>query len=690
MNPADTARSLFEAARQQLRQGNDAKARELGQQALALTPDDVATLSLLGKLELKAGRFAQAAGWLERAVQLSPSSVDYCNLGVAYFRQHALERAVAALERALEVDANNVDAIWNLGLVLLARGETERGLPLLTRAAELRPESQAFQLTLGNVLLAAEEVEHAVRYFRQALALEPASFELSQRVLATLVRSERLVEAEELARWLLSGDQHRAERHIAVGRVLTKQHKFSEAVATFEQALALDPKNTAVTTPLVEALATLGRVDETVTELERALAIDPTLSAQHSTLVFQLGFSSRYDALAQLAAARHWSDRHAAPLIAKRRPHPHEQSPERRLRIGYVSPDFRRHVQRLFTIPVLAHHDHTAHEIVCYSSVKAPDAYTQRIQALSDEWHEVARLDDSQLAQKIREDRIDVLIDLTMHMTHNRLRVFAENPAPVQIAWLAYPGTTGVDGMDYRITDPFLDPPGAPLPYSEQSLWLPRTFWCYGPDRDEGTVSELPQRRAGHITFGCLNNFMKVSRATLELWARVLNANADSKLLMLAPGDARDFVRSVLQRNGVRPERLQFVDFQSREDYLRTYDRIDIALDTLPYPGHTTSLDAYWMGVPVVTLVGDTVVGRAGLSLASNLGLEDWVAYDAAEFVQIATGFARDPSHLSELRAGLRQRLQRSPLMDAASFTRALERAYRGAWRSFCVAHADV
>ncbi len=688
MKPAEIARSLVEAARQHDRQGQDDEARELCERVLALAADDAAALSLLGKLELKAGRLEQAAGWLERAVRLQPgSSVDLCNLGVVYFRQRALGRAAETLERAIQIDPSQVDAIWNLGLVLLDRDDVEQGLMFLTQAAGLRPESLAFQLTLGNVLLAAEHFEPAVQHFRQALALESSNVELSYRVLATLVRHDRLVEAEEIARGLVIAYPDHADRYIALGRVLSRQRNFSQAIAAFQQALALEPANVAVTIPLVEALATLGRVDETLAELERALAIDPSLAAEHSTLVFQTTFSSRHDASAQLAAARGWSDRHAAPLIERRRAHPHVRDPERRLRIGYVSPDFRKHVQRLFTLPVFTHHDHAAYEIVGYSSVKVPDTYTQQIKALTDEWHEVARLSDSELAQKLRDDRVDVLIDLSMHMAKNRLRVFTEKPAPVQITWLAYPGTTGVDGIDYRLTDPFLDPPGAPLPYSEQSLWLPRTFWCYGPEREVGVVGALPQLRAGHVTFGCLNNFMKATRATLELWARVLCANQGSKLLMLAPRDwAQDYARRILQENGVEPERVEFVDFQSRENYLETYNRIDIALDTLPYAGHTTSLDAYWMGVPVVTLVGDTIVGRAGLTFASNLDLDDWVANDPEQFVQIATRFAGDPPQLRSLRRELRQRLLRSPMMDATRFTRDLEATYREAWRRFCAA----
>lgn len=514
---------------------------------------------------------------------------------------------------------------------------------------------------------------------RPALDLEQ-----SYRLLAALVRGDRHDEAEQLARSLVQQEPERADRHIALGRVLAKQNRFSEAIAAYRQALVLEPRSVTVTTPLVEALAVLGRVDESIAELERALAVEPSLVSEGSSLVFQTLFSTHHDAQSQLAAARRWSERHAAPLVAKRQPFPHERNPERRLRIGYVSPDFRRHVQRLYTLPVFAQHDHAAYEIVAYSSVKAADQYTQRLRALTDEWHDVARLSDAELAQKIRDDRIDVLVDLTMHMVRGRLRTFAEKPAPVQLSWLAYPGTTGVDGIDYRLTDPHLDPPGAPLTYSEQTLRLPHTFWCYGPDESEGVVGELPCRRNGYVTFGCLNNFMKVSRPTLELWARVLKANPTARLLMLAPRDAVADTLASFTENGVERERIDFVDYQSRDRYLDTYNRIDIALDTLPYNGHTTSLDAYWMGVPVVTLVGENIVGRAGLSLASNLELNDWIARTPDDFVATATRFAADRASLTALRGGLRQRLQSSPLMDAPRFTRDLEGAYREAWHRFC------
>jgi len=272
-----------------------------------------------------------------------------------------------------------------------------------------------------------------------------------------------------------------------------------------------------------------------------------------------------------------------------------------------------------------------------------------------------------------------------MHMAGTRLRTFAEKPAPVQICWLAYPGTTGVDGIDYRVTDPYLDPPGAPLPYAEASLWLPHCFWCYDPGGVGPSVGELPALAQGHVTFGCFNNFMKLNREVFALWARVLVATRGSRLLLRAPeGWARDFASGVLEEHGVAREHVEFVGMQNRHDYLATHRKVDIALDSFPYNGHTTSLDAFWMGVPVVTLVGDTVAGRAGLCQAHNLGLPELVASTPDQFVDIATALAGDLPKLSALRQALRARLVGSPLMDAAGFTRDMEGLFREAWRRYC------
>jgi len=361
--------------------------------------------------------------------------------------------------------------------------------------------------------------------------------------------------------------------------------------------------------------------------------------------------------------------------------------PNRRLRVGYVSADFRWHCQRFFVVPLFTHHDRGQIEIFCYSNVRDPDAMTDRIRGLAGHWRDIVGLDDASAAQTIRKDRIDILVDLTMHMDGNRLPLFARKPAPVQVCWLAYPGTTGMTAMDYRVTDRFLDPPerSTEEAYSERSIRLPDTFWCYDPLTEEPEVGPLPAKASGHVVFGSLNNFCKVNDALLDLWARVLRETAGSRLVLMAPpGDARRRVLGTFAKHGVESGRIDLAGKMPHAEYLGLYRRIDICLDPVPYNGHTTSLDAFWMGVPVVTRVGDTVVGRAGLCQAMNLGLPELVATTSDEYVAIAVALAGDLERLERLRASLRSRMRSSPLMDGARFARNLERAYREIWQRWC------
>ncbi len=349
------------------------------------------------------------------------------------------------------------------------------------------------------------------------------------------------------------------------------------------------------------------------------------------------------------------------------------------MRIGYVAPDFREHCQSLFTIALLSHHDRERFEVICYADVASPDAITQRIRGYADVWRSSVGLSDQALAERIHADGVDVLVDLTLHMSHNRLLTFARKPAPVQISWLGYPGTTGVDAIDYRLSDPWLDPPEASRDafYTERTIRLPDTFWCYDPLTSTPLVNELPMIRNGWVTFGCLNNWCKANDATLRDWASVLRRVGRSRLLLLAPkGSARQRVLRLFEAEGIDAARIEFVGRQSRQRYLETYHRIDIGLDTFPYNGHTTSLDSYWMGVPVVTRFGESAVSRAGLSQLTNLGLTELVAADSHGFVDIAATLAADVGGLHTLRSSLRERLRASPLMDAPRFARAIESIY--------------
>ena len=316
--------------------------------------------------------------------------------------------------------------------------------------------------------------------------------------------------------------------------------------------------------------------------------------------------------------------RHAVPLQSAAPIYSNDCFPDRRLRIGYVSPDFRDHCQSLFTIPLLSQHNHTAFEIFCYSSVERPDAYTRRIAGYADNWREVRRLDDAALCDLIRADRIDILVDLTMHMANGRPLAFARRPAPVQIAWLAYPGTTGLGAMDYRLSDPRLDPPGSEHHYSERTIRLPDSFWCYDPLTDHPEVNELPAA-AGLPDARLPQQPLQIDRP----YAPPLGGGPAhfpmALLLMAAPGPHRQRVRQRFAAATIAAERIDFVPYRPRPDYLCTYHDIDLGLDTFPYNGHTTSLDSFWMGVPVVTRVGQTCVGRGGLSQLFHLDLLELV-----------------------------------------------------------------
>ncbi|HEU5076076.1 MAG TPA: tetratricopeptide repeat protein [Polyangiaceae bacterium] len=687
------APATFAVARRHYERGKKQKARQLCEELVLRSPNHAEALALLGALELDAGRPAHAVEMLQRAVKLAPTGDQLCNLGLAYGRLRRFGEATDALARAVQLDSGRAEFIFNLGLVLLDAGDLRNARICLQRASALRPESPSIRRNLAKALARSGPVDEAVQEFQLALSLSRASEadEIGQELLALLEQHERFAEAEATALQLVADSPNVGSTHAALGRALSKQAKYSEAIQSFRQALALDPSLQAVPTQLAHALARSGNTEALLERLAQSTLSFPTLSHHHGSLAYAAAFSPAYGSDELLTLARDWNERHAKALAGKRRPHPHDHSLERRLRVGYVSPDFRNHVLRFIALPVLREHDRSRFDIVCYSSATKPDAWTERFAREAGEWYDVGSLSDAALAEKIRGDRIDVLVDLTMHMGGSRLRTFAEKPSPVRISWCAYPGTTGLDHTHYRITDPYLDPPRAPLPYSETSLWLPHTFWCYDPLTREPPVNELPALASGHVTFGCLNNFMKVHRGVLELWARVLGRVPRSQLLLRAPlGWARSFSLEVLDAAGITSDRVEFVDVQAHEAYLETYHRIDIALDTFPYNGHTTSLDAFWMGVPVTTLVGDTIVGRAGLCQANNLGLPELVAHGSEEFVEIGVGLANDLVRLRALRSGLRQRILDSPLMDAPRFTRDLESLYRKAWQDWVHEAAEV
>jgi protein O-GlcNAc transferase len=621
-------------------------------ETLKLDPHRASTYNNLSSALLRLGRGEEAILAARRALELEPDSAIACNnLGCALTAARQLSEAVIRLRHAVSLRRNFAEAWYNLANALRERGRFGEAAEACRRAVALRPDRGESHVNLGNILQRLRKFDESMACYRRALELKPNDVEALSNL----------------------------------GNGLRNSGRLDEAMAAFQACVALQPNFHVAQCNLGNALKDAGQIVQAIECYRRAVEIRSTDVISHSNLAYSVYYHPDYDSAAILAEARGWDAIHAQSL-AGGGDHENNRDPERRLRIGYVGADFREHCQSLFTIPLFAHHDRDRFEIFCYANVEIPDLTTKRIRGLVDCWRDTVDLSDSEVAGLVGIDQIDILVDLTMHMSNGRPLSLARKPAPVQVAYLAYPGTTGLSAIDYRLTDPYLDPPGeTDADYVEQSLRLPDTFWCYDPLSDTPVTNSLPLITERRVTFGCLNNFCKVSDPTLALWSKVLQAVDGSRLLLLAPvGAARQRVLDRLREENIDLARIDFVEHRPRAKYLELYHRIDVCLDTLPYNGHTTSLDSYWMGVPVVTRVGHTVVGRAGYSQLMNLGLSELVAWSDDEFVSIAARLAADQSRLAHMRTTLRGRMERSPLMDAPRFARNIEAAYREIWQRWC------
>jgi predicted O-linked N-acetylglucosamine transferase (SPINDLY family) len=657
------------------------------ERALALRPDYFEARLNLGNVLHSQGRMQEAADAYRQVLAKRPDSAEaHNNLGNSLQSLGQLDQAIAEYRRAIALNADHIHALSNLGGALQSVGQFDEAIKVLRHAHQIRPDFPEAAYNLGNAFWSTGNFDAAITAYRRAIATKPDHAAAHNNLGNVLKAINKVKEAEAEYRQALRHQAKYVEAHSNLGSVLRMQGRTDEAVQSYRQALALRPDLYTVHSNLGNVFKDMGQIQDAIACYRRAAELAPAEPIVHSNLAYALHFSEAVDAHAILSENRKWNERHAAAIAREIRPHDNDRSPGRRLRIGYVSPDFRHHCQAFFTVPLLGHHDHQQFEIFCYANVPRPDVISERLRGFSDNWRSTVSHSDQQVAEQVRADRIDVLVDLTMHMAHNRPLTFARKPAPVQIAWLAYPGTTGIAAIDYRLTDPYLDPPGKHDDhYSERSIRLPDTFWCYDPLTDGPPVNELPAQAAAHVTFGCLNNLCKFNDRTLALWARVLNAVPHSRLVMLAPpGSYRQQMLAKFAAAGIESHRIELVPRQPRERYLQTYHRIDLGLDTVPYNGHTTSLDSYWMGVPVVTLVGDKAVGRAGLSQLTNLNLTELVAHSEEEFVKISVGLANDIPRLAKLRSTLRATMQKSPLMDAGRFVKNIEAAYRHLWERWC------
>ena len=673
--------------------GQHERALELIGRAAVLAPNHPIIHSNLGEVYRHLGRLEEAVACLKKTLELQPAAANaHYNLGNLLRDQGCLDDAIACYRQALALQPRFAESCNNLGEVLKIRGRLDEALACYHQALALNPRLVEAHNNLGDLLRERGQLDNAAACFQQALALKPDFFPAHHNLGVIFRNRGRLDEAIACFQQALALKPDLTDAHLHLGNLFKERSRPDDAVACFQRAVALQPKLAEAHNNLGNVLRDQGRLDEALDHYRQALSLKPDLLTANANLLFLLPFHPAYDAGSIFAAHREWAARRAAPLARLGPPHDNDRNPDRRLRIGYVSPNFYNHVVGRNLLPLFQHHLREQFEVFCYADVASPDTITDQLRADVHTWRETTGLSDDQLAHLVQEDRIDILVDLTLHMAGSRLLAFARKPAPVQVTFAGYPGTTGLPAIDYRLTDPYLDPPGLlDAHYSETSIRLPDSFWCYATSGDEPAVRPLPATVRGCVTFGCLNQFAKVNPAMLRLWARVLRAVDQSRLLLLAvAGTHRQDTLDVLAAEGISSHRVEFSAPLPRLRYLELYHEIDVGLDTLPYNGHTTSLDSCWMGAPVVTIIGQTVVGRAGWSQLSNLRLTELAAHTPDEFVRIATDLAHDLPRLATLRATLRERMQRSPLTDAPRFARNIEAAYRMMWHRWCASSAPA
>jgi predicted O-linked N-acetylglucosamine transferase (SPINDLY family) len=458
------------------------------------------------------------------------------------------------------------------------------------------------------------------------------------------------------------------------------------AAATLERAVALAPRDAALWNKLGFARLEIGLVDEAIPAFREALKHDPGDLYARRNLLFALILRS--ESPEELFAEHRACGALMEQALRLPQACAADPSQQGKLRVGYVSGDFARHAVALFMEPILERHDRAAFDITCYDNRAQGDEVTKRLQSYGGRWRAVARLDDAALARLVREDRIDILVDLSGHTAGNRLGAFALRCAPVQVTYLGYLESTGLRAIDFRLTDALADPPGvSDAHYIEKLVRLPGCLWCYRPP----LPSVAPQwTRRQAITFGSLNNSRKLSARIVRLWGKVLQRVPGSRLLIacLAEGTLRQRILRELAAGGVDPGRIECVAWTTPEQFAALHARIDIGLDSFPCGGGTTTIEALWHGVPVVTLTGRTFPSRVGRSILSHAGLPQLAAASETEFLAISSALAEDPSRIAGLHADLPERLRGSPIMDEAGFVRGLEQAYLAMWQRFTSARA--
>jgi protein O-GlcNAc transferase len=674
-------------ANQHIRRGEPEAAAALLRQALEFEPAYLPAHGALSQCLLSMSDHAGAIAAAARAVALDPAStLARLQHALALAADGQLAAAEPEAHEAVALAPNAPEAHFTLGSILLRRGFFDEADAELARALELRPQYTEAILERADLHYRMARHHEAIAGLEALVAREPALAAAHIALANHLLQVGHGDAAEEHYRRAITLEPSQPLAHVLLSSLLYNAARFTEAEAEARATIDCAPDYAGGWVNLAMALQHQGRMEESAQVNRRALELAPGDVLARSNLLLTLNYLPQVSAAELLAehrafGARFDPDPATVPRFAER-----DRRPDRKLRIGYVSPDFRTHVVSFFFEPVLAHHDRKNFETVCYYNHTVVDDTTRRLRERADLWRDVAALSDADLVRLMREDQLDIVVDLAGHTAKSRLTALAQRVAPVQITWLGYPNTTGLAQMDWRITDARADPPGAEAHHTERLLRLPEVFLGYEPPPEAPEITPPPSLAGAALTFGVFNNFPKITDPMLALWARILEQTPGSRLLVKT-ASLRDegvlrLARERMQRAGLDLDRVELAGFTpGRREHLEAIARVDVALDTFPYHGTTTTCESLWMGVPVVTLAGDRHAARVGVSLLQHLGLDELIANSPDLYVHIATSLANDPAKRAALRPDLRDRMRQASLTDIPGFVRQLEDAYRTAWR---------
>lgn len=657
--------------------------------ALEMDPENAMAHGGMGNVLLRLDRNVQAAASYRSATALpTANAAHYHGLGRSLHALGATADAESAYRQSIALDASLAAPMLHYADLLRETRRKEPAIAIYQAVLLLEPNNVDALNNLGMALQEDGQLEAALASFRQVALLAPDNPVTHSNIAAALNDMGQREAALESCRRAVKLGPKSTAAHVNLGTCLMEMGRLSEAVNSFETVVKLDPHHRRAYVNISAALNRLGRIDQAIVHCRKALKINPDWDELHSNLLFYLTHSQDLDAAALFAEHVRYAEHFEAPLRASWPQHGNTRDPERRLRIGFVSADLYNHAVAHFITPILEYLSQSRQvEIVAYANSFHDDHVSRHLHGLFAVWRQVEKLSHAELAQLITSDAIDILIDLSGHTGFNRLPTFARKPAPLQVSWIGYPGTTGLQAMDYYLTDRYYSPPGKlDDQFTEKLVRLPAAA-PFLPPPESPPISTSPALENGYITYGSFNRAGKLNRATIARWSKLLRMVPDARMLLAAMPDKQtsNMLRSWFASEGIASARLTFHGHASIPDYLALHSQVDICLDTYPYTSGTTGLNAMWMGVPTLTMVGATLPGYATSTILSHAGLHEFIAFGEVEFLEKGQLFASQPILFSDLRVGMRERMKNSANGQPAMISRGLEVALRTMWKRWCV-----